>query len=152
MTISLANLKNKASKKRKRKGRGNASGHGTYAGRGLKGQRSRTGGRKGLKQLGLKQTLRRIPKKKGFKSIHPAPSVVNLDMLNRHFSDGEMVNFKKLIGKGLVKYSPAGYKVLGQGKLTKKLTVRAEAFSKSAKAAILKAGGQAEALKTPKEE
>lgn len=133
-------------------GRGNASGHGAYSGRGQKGQRSRTGGRGGLKKLGLKQTLRRIPKKKGYKSIYPKMSSVNIDLLNNYFAEGDIVNFHKLLGLGLIDYSPFGYKVLGQGKMTKKLTVQAAAFSKSAKEAIVKAGGQAEIIKDRKKE
>lgn len=143
MAITLSNLKNKAKKKRKRVGRGNSSGLGTYAGRGQKGQRSRSGGRGGLKKLGLKQTLRRIHKKRGFKSFRPKLSSVNIELLNNYFADGDTVTFEKLLGLGLIDYSPAGYKVLGKGKITKKLIVQAAGFSKSAKEAIVKAGGKA---------
>jgi len=146
MAISLANLKTLRRKKKKRVGRGNSSGKGNYAGRGLKGQRSRSGGRKGLLRLGILPTLRRIPKKRGFRSIHPKMSAVNIGTLNKHFKDGEIVDFKKLIKLDLVKYSPSGLKILGEGKLNKKLVVKAKAFSKKAEEAILKAGGKVEKI------
>ncbi len=152
MVISLSNLTNKNKKKRKRVGRGNASGSGNYSGRGQKGQRSRSGGRKGLNKLGLKQTLKRIPKKKGFKSMHAKMSTVNIELLNKYFADGNIITFKKLMDLKVVRFSPSGLKVLGKGKINKKLTIKAESFSKSAKEAIVKAGGKAEIIKTQEKE
>lgn len=144
--ITLHNLKinKKARKKAKRVGRGNASGSGTYSGRGLKGQRSRSGGKSGLKRRGLKQMLKSKPKIGGFKSLKPKMETVNLDRLEVAFNDGELVNSKKLIAKNLIKTAKNGVKVLGNGKLTKKLTVIVNNFSKSAKKAIIEAGGKAE--------
>ncbi|MDZ7798072.1 MAG: 50S ribosomal protein L15 [Patescibacteria group bacterium] len=147
MEITLDNLKNPNKKKKRRKGRGDSSGRGTYSGRGQKGQKSRSGGQKGLRWLGLRQTLKRIPKKRGFKSFYPKMSVINIGDLDKHFDDGEIINQKKLLKMDLVNYSPRGLKVLGQGKINKKLIVKAKAFSKSAKEAIVKAGGQAEEIK-----
>ncbi len=142
--LTLHNLKvnRKARKKPKRVGRGNASGHGTYSTRGLKGQRSRSGGKSGLKRRGLKQLLRNKPKIGGFKSLKPKKVIVNLDQLESSFESGELVNAKKLIAKNLIKTAKTGVKILGDGKLTKKFTVFADSFSESAKKAIIEAGGQ----------
>ena len=79
--LTLKNLKPKKAKKAKRVGRGNASGTGTYAGRGLKGQRSRSGGKGGLKLMGLKQTFSKLPKNKGFTSPHAKLNVINIEDL-----------------------------------------------------------------------
>lgn len=144
MIFELHNLvKSRAKKKIKRIGRGDSSGHGTYAGRGLKGQRSRSGGRQGLFRRGLTATLKGIPKKRGFKSLSPKMAVVNLNELNNSFKEGEKVTFDILLRRKIVRYSSAGLKILGEGKLTKKLQVSADAFSKTAKEAIVKAGGEA---------
>jgi len=142
--LTLHNLKiNKKSKKNpKRVGRGNASGHGTYSGRGLKGQRSRSGGKSGLKRRGLSQLLKSKPKLGGFKSLSPKMETVNINQLERNFENGEIVNAKKLIAKNLIKDNKTGVKILGEGKLNKKLTIIADSFSESAKEAIIKAGGQ----------
>lgn len=127
--LTLNNLQPKKRKTKKRIGRGNSSGQGTYAGRGLKGQRSRSGGKGGLKLLGLKQTFKNIPKSKGFTSPNTSLKVTNLKVLEEKYKDGDVVKLK-------------GYKVLGQGKLSKKLTVCADKFSKSAAEAITKSGGE----------
>ncbi|MFA6215015.1 MAG: 50S ribosomal protein L15 [Patescibacteria group bacterium] len=142
--LSLHNLKiNKSAKKKaKRVGRGNASGHGTYSGRGLKGQRSRSGGKGGLKLRGLKQLLRNKPKIGGFRSLRPKMVIVNLADLEKSFSSGELVTPKKLVAKNLIKDYKTGVKVLGEGKLVKKLTIVANSFSETAKKAIMEAGGK----------
>ncbi|MFA5069918.1 MAG: 50S ribosomal protein L15 [Patescibacteria group bacterium] len=148
MISALHNLvKSQSKRKIKRVGRGDSSGHGTYAGRGLKGQRSRSGGKNGLFKLGLQPTLRGIPKKRGFKSLYPKKAVVNLDELDKNFKEGEKVTFDILLEKKIATYSPMGLKILGSGKLTKKLQVTASAFSKKAKEAIVKAGGEAREVK-----
>lgn len=116
--------------KRKRLGRGNATGTGTYAGRGLKGQRSRSGGKGGLKLKGLKATFKSIPKVKGFTSGHVAPEVVNVSELDKTYD-----------ADGIVRVVRS--KVLGHGELTKKLTVYAGGFTASAKTKIEKQGGKA---------
>ncbi len=146
--ITLDNLKISRGSKRKAKrvGRGNASGHGTYSTRGLKGQRSRSGGRKGLKRFGLNSMVRNKPKIGGFKSLYVKPEVVNLDQLEARFNAGEIVNVKRLIEKNLISSPKNGVKVLGKGKLTKKLTVAANSFSETAKDAIIKAGGKIQLL------
>lgn len=106
-------------KKRKRVGRGNASGHGSYSTRGIKGQKSRSGV-SGLKRLGLKMTLMRIPKKRGFRSLYSKDQVVNLSDINSNFKDGEIVNPRSLAKKGLIDNIKAEVKILGNGELTAK--------------------------------
>ncbi|MEK7097792.1 MAG: uL15 family ribosomal protein, partial [Patescibacteria group bacterium] len=97
MSLSLHTIRpaSGSTKKRKRVGRGNASGHGTSATRGTKGQRSRTGV-SGLKRLGMKSMLLSIPKKRGFNSLKSKNQVVNLLDINKHFKEGETVNPKTL--------------------------------------------------------
>lgn len=142
--INLSHLKRfpKSKKRPKRIGRGDASGHGTYSGRGQKGQRARSGGRKGLKLKGIKPIIKRLPKLSGFRSIHPRLEIINLETLEKKFSDGETVDSQKLFKFKLIKTKKSKYKVLGKGKLTKKLTIYAYTFSKSAEKAITKVGGK----------
>ena len=103
-------------KKRKRIGRGNAAGQGTYAGKGLKGQKARSGV-SNLKRLGMKQVLLRTPKKRGFNSDKPKNQIVNLSALNKYFKPGETVSPKTLKDKGLIDNLETNAKILGQGKL-----------------------------------
>ena len=128
----------------KRKGRGHATGNGKTAGRGHKGQNARSGGgvRVGF-EGGQMPLARRIPKR-GFNNVFAKPlEVINLNALNA-FEDGETVNAEALLAKGILTKCEYGFKVLGNGKVTKKVTVEASAFSKSAKEAIEAAGGKAE--------
>ena len=108
-----------ATKKKKRVGRGNASGHGTYSTRGLKGQKSRSGA-SGLKRIGMRQMIRRIPKTRGFKSLNQDNKIVNLSDLNKYFKDGEIVSPKTLLNKGLIDTIKLPVKILGKGELTVK--------------------------------
>ena len=135
-----------ARKARKRIGRGQGSGNGKTAGKGQKGQLSRSGGGKGPGfEGGQTPIYKRIPKR-GFTNINrKVYAVVNLSDLNR-FEDGAVVNPETLKAAGLVKKELAGIKVLGNGNLEKKLTVSCHAVSASAKAAIEKAGGTVEVL------
>ena len=128
----------------KRKGRGAGTGNGKTAGRGHKGQKARSGGgvRVGF-EGGQMPLARRVPKR-GFNNIFAKPlEIINLSALNA-FNDGETVTAQVLLDKGILSKCPYGYKVLGNGKITKKLTVEASAFSKSAQEAIEAAGGKAE--------
>ncbi|MBN1778973.1 MAG: 50S ribosomal protein L15 [Candidatus Buchananbacteria bacterium] len=145
MALGLHNLKKTkgSTKTVKRLGRGNAS-SGNFSGRGNKGQRSRAGGKGGLKRKGLQGMLRNKPKIDGFKSLKSKKETINLGQLENSFTTGELVNAKKMMQKNLIKTVAFGVKVLGDGKLTKKLTVIADAFSDTAKEAIVKAGGQAQ--------
>ena len=129
-----------------RKGRGNGSGNGKTAGRGQKGQWSRSGGgvRVGF-EGGQMPLTRRIPKR-GFNNIFAKPlEAINVSALEK-FEDGAVVNVCDLLEKGILSKCEYGYKVLGNGTLTKKLTVRASAFSASAKEKIVAAGGKYEVV------
>ncbi|MFH1404471.1 MAG: 50S ribosomal protein L15 [Patescibacteria group bacterium] len=133
----------KGSKKTsKRLGRGLGSGKGTYSGRGSKGQRSRSGGKSGLKLKGLRSIMLSLPKKRGFKSNKPKPEIVNLNVLAKVFADGDSVNPKMLLKKGLVKKVENGVKILGSGSIGIKITIEGCLVSKSVKEKIEKAGGQ----------
>lgn len=147
MSITLSNLKPaKGSQKESIKiGRGGK--RGSYSGRGMKGQRARSGGKRGLRTFGLQQTVRRIPKLRGFRSAYPKLAVVNVGDLEKKFSDGELIDAAKLIRVGLVEQAKNGIKILGNGKLTKKFSVTADAFSTTAKTAIEAAGGSVEIKK-----
>ena len=131
-------------KESKRIGRGAASGQGKTAGKGHKGQKARSGGgvRPGF-EGGQMPLARRVPKR-GFNNIFAKKIIaINLSVLDK-FEDGAVVNADALIEKGIIKKAYDGVKVLGNGKVTKKVTVQATAFSASAKAAIEAAGGKAE--------
>ena len=129
-----------------RKGRGIGSGNGKTAGKGHKGQNARSGGgvRPGF-EGGQLPLYRRLPKR-GFKNRFATNySIVNLSTLNK-FEDGETVNLAKLIEAGIIKKPLDGLKVLGNGEITKKLTVEASIFSASAKEKIEAAGGKTEVV------
>jgi large subunit ribosomal protein L15 len=134
-------------KPRKRVGRGNGSGHGSTAGRGDKGQGSRAGGTKGPGFEGGQTPLAmRLPKLPGFKNRNRVEfAVVNVSRLDEAFADGDVVDGESLVAKGIVKSANAPFKVLGDGELNKKLTVRADKVSGSAKQKIEAAGGTVEA-------
>ena len=130
----------------KRKGRGVATGNGKTGGRGHKGQKARSGGkvRTGF-EGGQMPLVRRIPKR-GFNNIFAKPlTFVNVGILNR-FEDGAVVDAAALVEAGVIASCPNGLKVLSNGTLTKKITVKAAAFSESAKEKIEQAGGKAEVV------
>jgi len=130
----------------KRKGRGHGSGNGKTAGRGHKGLKARSGGsvRVGF-EGGQMPLVRRVPKR-GFNNIYAKPlTAINVAALNA-FEDGAVVDAAALIEKGLLHSCPYGLKVLSNGNLTKKITVKAAAFSESAKEKIEQAGGKAEVV------
>lgn len=130
----------------KRIGRGQGTGQGTTAGRGMHGQNSRSGGGVRLGFEGGQMPLyRRLPKR-GFNNKWAKEyAEVNIKDLNK-FDDGATVDVAALIEKGIVKKALDGVKVLGNGELEKKLTVKAAKFSKSAAEKIEKAGGKAEVI------
>jgi large subunit ribosomal protein L15 len=130
----------------KRKGRGCGTGNGKTAGRGHKGQKARSGGKVRVGFEGGQMPLaRRIPKR-GFINIFAKPlTAVNLAALNA-FEDGAEVDAAALIEKGILNDCPNGLKILANGTLTRKLTVKAASFSESAKAKIEEAGGKAEVV------
>lgn len=130
----------------KRKGRGHGSGNGKTAGRGHKGQWARSGGgvRAGF-EGGQMPLVRRIPKR-GFNNIFAKPfEAINLTVLNK-FEDGTIVDAALLLETGVLSKCQYGVKILGAGKLEKKLTIKANAFSASALAKIEEAGGKAEVV------
>ena len=129
-----------------RKGRGAGSGNGKTAGRGHKGQWARSGGgvRVGF-EGGQMPLARRLPKR-GFHNIFAKPlEAVNVSVLEK-FEDGAVVNAQALLEKGVLSKCEYGVKILGNGSLTKKLTVQASAFSASAKEKIEAAGGKVEVV------
>ena len=133
-------------KEAKRIGRGHGSGQGKTAGKGHKGQKARAG--RGMRigfEGGQMPLQRRIPKR-GFNNIFAKNIVsVNVGTLEK-FDNGTVVNVEALVAAGIVKNSFDGVKILGNGNLTKKLTVQVSAYSESAKAKIEAAGGKAEVI------
>ncbi len=131
-----------STKKKRRVARGIGSGMGKTATRGTKGQKAR-------RQIspwfegGQTPIHRRLPVKKGFRNInHKEFAIVNVEALEKHFEKGEAVTPESLIAKGLIHGAMDGVKVLGHGELSKKLTVNAHQFSKTASDKIAKAGGE----------
>ena len=136
-----------STKERKRIGRGPASGQGKTAGKGHKGQKARAG--RGM-QIGFEggqmPLQRRIPKR-GFNNIFRKEfATVNIASLDKVFNDGDTVTIEALVASGLVKKTLDGVKVLGNGEISKKLTVQVNAFSASAKEKIEALGGKAEVI------
>ena len=130
----------------KRKGRGPGSGNGKTAGKGHKGQNARAGGgvRIGF-EGGQMPITRRLPKR-GFNNIFAKKyAIVNIEALNA-FDNGAFVSAAELLEKKIIRKEEDGLRVLGNGELTKKLTVKANAFSESAKAKIEAAGGKVEVV------
>jgi len=133
-------------KERNRVGRGIGSGNGKTSGRGQKGQKARSGGgvRIGF-EGGQTPLFRRLPKR-GFTNINRKEyAIVNLDALNR-FENGTEVTPELLLETGVVSKLKAGVKILGNGQIEKKLTVKAHKFSSAAKEAIEAAGGKTEVI------
>ena len=127
----------------KRIGRGHGSGWGKTAGKGSKGQNARSGGGVALGFEGGQTPIwRRLPKRGFTNFTRKEFSIVNIELLNR-FEDGATVNLQVLLDSGVLTKCPYGVKILGNGELTKKLTVQATAFSASAKEKIEAAGGKA---------
>jgi len=135
-----------STKERKRIGRGHGSGQGKTAGKGHKGQKARSGGsiRPGF-EGGQMPLQRRIPKR-GFNNIFAKKIVaINVSDLNK-FEDGAEVDARALVNAGIVKKEYDGIKILGNGEISKKLTVKVAAYSESAKQKIEAAGGKAEVV------
>lgn len=152
MPMRLNNLKPRpgAKHRTKRLGCGESSGHGKTSGRGGKGQTARSGGsiRLGF-EGGQMPLLRRIPKR-GFnnRAFRDEIATVNVEQLNV-FDNGSTVTPESLVERGVLHKTLDGVKILGDGELKKKLTVKAQAFSGSAREKITKAGGQCEELQLP---
>ncbi|MCL2447254.1 MAG: 50S ribosomal protein L15 [Oscillospiraceae bacterium] len=135
-----------STKQRKRVGRGHASGHGKTSGYGHKGQKARSGVKGAGFEGGQMPLARRLPKR-GFNNIFRTEyAIVNLCTLEDSFDAGAVVDADALVAKGILKKTLAGVKILGDGTLTKSLTVKAAKFSATAKAAIEAAGGTVEVV------
>ncbi len=149
MSLELSNLRPANGSKHSdnfRRGRGHGSGNGKTAGKGHKGQKARSGAPRAGFEGGQMPLYRRIPKR-GFTCPSSKEIVgINLGALNDMFEDGSVVDVDALIESGIVKNPKDGVKILGNGEITKKLTVKANAFSASAKEKIEAAGGTAEVM------
>ena len=147
--MELKDLKPAEGSKRNRKrvGRGPASGKGKTAGRGMNGQKSRAGGGKGAGFEGGQTPLaRRLPKLPGFRNFNRVEYVpVNVSRLDAKFNAGDLVDADTLYAAGIIKNTTDPIKVLGDGEITKALTVRVDKVSASAKAKIEAVGGKVEA-------
>lgn len=149
MALNLSNLKpaEGARKRRKRVGRGPGSGNGKTSGKGHKGQQARSGYSKRFGFEGGQNPFhRRIPQR-GFRHVARRPhDVVNIDVIEAAFNDGDLITLEVLTQRGLAGGLAGGVKVLGRGEVTKKFTVQVQAISPSAKEKIEKAGGTVEIL------
>ncbi|OGH69038.1 MAG: 50S ribosomal protein L15 [Candidatus Magasanikbacteria bacterium RIFCSPLOWO2_02_FULL_44_11] len=126
----------------KRVGRGNASGHGTSATRGGKGQTARSGGTRGLRLKAFKNLMQSTPKLRGFKSIHKKPSEIYLGDLESRFESGDTVDLQALQAKALVSINDKAVKIVSTGELKKKLTIVGLLTTKGAAEKIKQAGGE----------
>ncbi len=132
-----------ATKRRKVVGRGVGSGHGTFSGKGAKGQKARSGGKIPVGFEGGNMPLhRQLPKKRGFKSLAPKAQSVNLKTISEKFESGATINPKTLLNKGLIKSAFAPVKVLGIGETKKSFTFEKIEVSLQAREKIEKAGGK----------
>ncbi|MBO4375632.1 MAG: 50S ribosomal protein L15 [Lachnospiraceae bacterium] len=146
--MELSNLSPAAGSKhnRYRKGRGHASGNGKTAGYGHKGQKARSGAPRTGFEGGQMPLYRRLPKR-GFQNYnHKEIVTLNVSDLEKYYEDGATVVSEDLIERGIIKDTLDGLKILGNGEITKKLTVKANAFSATAKEKIEAAGGKAEVI------
>jgi len=143
MTLALHNLKPSVGSKKtkKRIGRGLGS-TGSYSGKGVKGQRARSGGRSGLRLKGMRSLMLKLPKVRGFNSLEKKVAVINLGLLAKNFLDGATVTSKLIIAKSLVKAGAKKVKILGEGELKHRLVIKGCTVSKTAEEKIKKAGGE----------
>lgn len=128
--------------KSKRVGRGNASGKGSYSGRGGKGQTARSGGAGGLKLKGFRRLMLSTPKLGGFRSLVAKPVEVRLSDLNKYYQAGETVTLETLKEKKVISKNSKSAKIILSGELKNKLSVSGVKVTAGAKAAIEKAGGE----------
>lgn len=144
MLLKIHSLKSSrgAKHRKKRVGRGNASGHGTYSGRGCKGQRARSGGKSGLRRKGFRSLMLSTPKLRGFHSLKRKPETVCLGDLDKRYIEGETVDLRSLKEKGMIHINARAVKVLRKGALTKKLVISGLGLTKGAAEQIQAAGGE----------
>lgn len=135
--MKLHKLSGIVNHKSKRVGRGTGSGKGKTSGRGTKGQKARSGHNIPRRfEGGQSSIIQRAPKKRGFRSVAVKPAVVNINLIEKTFKDGEVVSVKTLVQKNIIDKDMKHVKILGVGKLTKKLIFRNCLFSKTAKTEI----------------
>ncbi len=138
MSLSLNTLTKKGKNAKPRRGRGNASGAGTYSGRGMKGQKSRSGS-SGLKEMALRRVVQRIPKKRGFKPVRTKPEGVTLATIEKHFEENAIITPKVLRKAGYIKTPQV--RIINTGTLKKKFSFKSCNVTEGARAAIEAAGG-----------
>ncbi|HBB36614.1 MAG: 50S ribosomal protein L15 [Candidatus Moranbacteria bacterium GW2011_GWC1_45_18] len=138
--MQIHQLKIKSRKPKRRIGRGGKKG--TYSGRGVKGQKSRSGANiNPIFEGGRSTLIEHLPKLRGFKSIHPQNQIIGLDKINKIFDEGAVVSPQALREKRIIRKIKVPVKILGNGEITKKITFEKCLVSKSAKEKIEKAGG-----------
>lgn len=153
--LKLSNLKpyKGATKRRKVVGRGVGSGHGTFSGRGAKGQKARSGGKIPVSFEGGRMPLhRQIPKKRGFTSRNPKAQVISFKVISEKFEPNSTINPKALFIKGLIKDASVPVKILSDGEINKSYTFEKVLISVSAKSKIEQAGGKVNEIQTAKTE
>jgi len=137
--MKLNTMKRPNKKPSKRLGRGAGSGRGKTAGRGTKGQKARSGFNIPRRfEGGQSPLIQRLPKKTGFTSFNTKPAIINLELIEKEFKDGETVSLKSLISKGLVDDKAKKCKILGNGKISKKIKIEDCLMSKKVQTAIEK--------------
>lgn len=141
--FGLHNLKSIKTKKKKRLGRGDASGSGNYSGKGMKGQKSRAGV-SSLKRLGMKANINKLPKLKGFKSFKVKPVAFNVSIIQKYFKNDDIVNVESLKKVGILGKKDEKFKVLSEGDIDIKVIISGGLVSAKAKEKIEKAGGSIE--------
>lgn len=143
MAYSLSQLKSTpgTARPRQRVGRGIAAGQGKTSGRGTKGQRARTGGKKGTRARALRRISQPLPKLRGFTSLRIKPEVVNVGILERIFEASAVISPAVLKTKRLIRYPAQGVKILGAGALTKSFVFDGCVVSRPARKKILAVGG-----------
>ncbi len=143
MVLTPSTIKSAANSKTKSKrlGRGNGSGKGTFAARGLKGQRSRSGGKSGNKIRGFKASLQKVPKLRGFNSLKASRETVTLSKLEKFADEKQIINPAFLTKVGAIVTPRNGVKIVATGELKKKLKIEGCLASKNAVELIEKVGG-----------
>lgn len=138
--MQIHQLRVKTQKSKRRVGRGGKKG--TYSGRGMKGQKSRSGAKiNPIFEGGRSTLIEHLPKMRGFKSIYPKNQVISVEKLDKYFKDGDVVNPIILREKRLIRKIKVPVKILGKGEIKKKLTIEKCLVSKSAKEKIERVGG-----------
>lgn len=139
--MQIHELRIKLQKKKRRVGRGGRKG--TYCGRGMKGQKSRSGAKiNPIFEGGRSTLIEHLPKMRGFKSIYPKNQIVSLEKLDKYFAEGDVVNPITLRKEQLIRKIKVPVKILGSGDIVKKLTIEGCLVSKSVREKIEKAGGK----------